>query len=474
MKRIILITGIMGFLYAQTVPDTQWTKMFGGTNSEYSYCVQQTSDGGYVIIGNTNYFGAGLDDIYFVKTDSAGNESWSATFGGADNDYGYFVKQTSDGGYIIVGGTNSFGAGFEDVYLIKTDASGNVSWTKTFGGSDDDEGRCVQQTSDGGFVIVGFTRSFGIGDYDVYLIKTDANGDTSWTRQIGGNADDFGYSVQQTSDGGYIIVGYTNSYGAGYDDIYLIKFNLNGDSVWVKTFGGSNNDYGYCVQQTSDGGYIIAGITYSYGAGGADVYLIKTDANGNLTWAKTFGGSYNDGGYAVCEISGGGYIITGYTGSYGAGGMDVYLIRTDANGDTLWTKTVGGTGDEEGFFIQQTSDQGFITVGYTSSFTVYPEVYLIKLTSEQDVNEYSPVSKETVGLTHFNSHEGAILNLIISRRAEVSLKIYDILGRVIKVPLKGEYSEGFYRIRFRPKRKGIYFYRLESPYLNKRGKFWMF
>ena len=251
---------------------------------------------------------------------------WEKTFGGAGDDRGFSVQQTSDGGYIIVGWTTSYGAGGADVYLIKVDANGNMQWSRTFGGRDADWGYSVQQTSDGGYIIVGETTSYGAGLVDVYLIKVDAKGNMQWNKTFGGAGYDWGYSVQQTSDGGYIIVGAT-SYGAGGDDVYLIKVDANGNMQWSKTFGGAIDDWGYSVQQTSDGGYIIVGTTTSYGAGGGDVYLIKVDANGNMQWSKTFGGAGDDRGFSVQQTSDGGYIIVGTTTSYGAGWWDVYLIK---------------------------------------------------------------------------------------------------------------------------------------------------
>jgi len=201
------------------------------------------------------------------------------TFGGTNDDEGYSVQQTIDGGYIIVGSTYSFGAGSADVYLIKTDPKGNTKWTKTFGGTNDDRGHSVQQTSDGGYIIVGYT-SFEQGDYyDVYLIKTDQYGNTNWTKTFGGTGDDMGYSVQQTSDSGYIVVGTTSSFN-DEANVFLTKVGTYGEIIWTKTFGGTGIDEGHSVQQTSDGGYIIAGSTTSFGAGGPDVYLIKVDPEG--------------------------------------------------------------------------------------------------------------------------------------------------------------------------------------------------
>jgi hypothetical protein len=271
----------------------------------------------------------GTDGLFAQPPDTA----WTRTFGGSSDDAGYSVQQTTDGGYIITGYTRSYGTGWFEVYLIKTNANGDTSWTKIFGGASDDRGYSVQQTLDGGYIITGYTRSYGAGVYDVYLIKTDANGNETWYKTFGDSSLDYGYSVQQTLDSGYIITGYTDSYGAGGRDVYLIKADVNGNQQWYKTFGGSSEDEGYSVQQTSDGGYIITGVTRSYGAGSNDVYLIKTDANGNQQWYKTFGGSKNDRGYSVQQTSDSGYIITGNTWSYGAGLGDVYLIKTDASGN---------------------------------------------------------------------------------------------------------------------------------------------
>jgi len=371
-----------------------WERTYGGGSYDKGRSVAQTSDGGYIIAGYTYSFGAGNYDVYLVKTDAVGDTIWTRTYGGSDRDDGYSVAQTSDGGYIVAGYTESFGAGSKDVYLVKTDAVGDTIWTRTYGGSDWDEGYSVAQTSDGGYIVAGRTESFGAGSADVYLVKTDAVGDTIWTRTYGGSDNDRGYSVAQTSDGGYIVAGvYDYDLEAGTGDVYLVKTDAVGDTIWTRTYGGNDNDMGYSVAQTSDGGYIVAGWTESFGAGGDDVYLVKTDAVGDTIWMRTYGGSGDDVGFSVAQTSDGGYNVAGWTESFGVGGDDVYLVKTDAVGDTIWTRTYGGSGDDGGASVAQMSDGGYIVAGETESFSAGgSDVYLIKTNADVDTTSQDTIS----------------------------------------------------------------------------------
>ena len=343
MKKLLLILlclPIIGF-------GQGWTQTFGAAYYDEGRSVQQTTDGGYIITGYR--MAANLTrNVYLIKTDGNGIEQWNKSFGSPIyNFYGNSVQQTTDGGYIIAGFTESLGAG-GDVYLIKTDGNGIQlweAWLPNTNTTEADVGSSVQQTTDGGYIITGWTMSFSNLTWpkqNVYLVKVSSNGYKMWEKDFGEawNDDDIGSSVQQTTDGGYIIAGSTQSFGNGSGDVYLIKTDGSGDSLWTKTFGGGANDGGSSVQQTTDGGYIITGWTMSFGNGFSDVYLIKTDGSGTEQWSKTFGGGANDVGSSVQQTTDGGYIIVGnsvMSTSNASGESDVYLIKTDGNGNVTST-----------------------------------------------------------------------------------------------------------------------------------------
>jgi regulation of enolase protein 1 (concanavalin A-like superfamily) len=277
---VSLVALFTQYAYAQVV---RFAKTYGGISPEWAHSVQQTSDGGYIVAGRIMSFGAGVYDFFLIKTDANGNVQWAKTYGGTSKDIAHSVRQTSDGGYIVAGYTISFGAGERDLFLIKTDANGNLQWAKTYGGIYWDEARSVQQTSDGGYIVAGYKRPpEAQWNGEFILIKTDANGDVIWAKTYGGLGWDEAYSVQQTSDGGYIMAGLTAAFTVGYDFL-LIKTDENGDLEWAKTYGVAHYDWAFSVQQTSDGGYIVAGQTNSFGAGSSDIFLIKTDADGNIS-----------------------------------------------------------------------------------------------------------------------------------------------------------------------------------------------
>ena len=311
-----------------------WAKAYGGVNDDWANSIQQTSDGGYIVGGYTASFGSGKKDFLIMKVNSDGSLFWSEAFGGANDDLVTSAQQTSDGGYIVGGYTMSFGSGNSDILIMKLTKDGSLSWAKTFGGTDDDWATSIQQTSDGGYIIAGGTNSFGAQKTDVIIVKIDSNGSLSWAKTFGGANDDLVTSAQQTSDGGYIVGGYTMSFGSGGSDLLIMKLTKDGSLSWAKTFGGANDDLVTSAQQTSDGGYIVGGYTMSFGSGGSDFFFLKLSESGSLSWAKTYGGIKDDWAAYIQQTSDGGYIVGGGTYSFIKGTeKDILLLKTDSNGD---------------------------------------------------------------------------------------------------------------------------------------------
>lgn len=376
--------------FSQNAPPVQWFKTYGFASWDEAWSAQQTSDGGYVLAGYTDlYYANSHNDIYIVKTDPIGNIVWQKIYGGPDDDYATWIQQTKDGGYIIAAATESYGFGRYDFYLIKIDSQGNAQWQRTYGDRYDEIPYYVQQTSDGGYIITGFTTSFGAEGDDVYVLKTDSLGNVIWQKTYGGKYNDVAYCINETSDKGYIIAGGTRSFGSGGNDMYLLKTDSWGNLIWQKTFGGSLDDRAMSVMETFDGGFFIAGESNSYGAGGADIYLVKTDGSGNLLWQKTYGGPADELIGWANRTKDGGFIIAADTGGYSnnvwSEDRDIYLIQVDDIGDLIWQKIYNMPSCEHSMFVQQTSDGGFAIAGLTSSFGAGQfDAFLMKLAPEKD------------------------------------------------------------------------------------------
>jgi hypothetical protein len=428
-------------------PDTLWTKTYGEKfDSDYAYSVAQTSDGGYVIAGTTKPFLSADEDVYLLRTDSNGDTLWTRRYGGADDDQGQSVRETADGGYIIAGWTESFGVGLADFYVIRTTSNGDTIWTRRYGGSGSDYACSIDEVTGGGYIIGGYTDSFGSIDNDWYLVKIDAGGDTVWTKTYGGAAHDECRAVLQTADGGYITAGATSSFGAAGYDAYFIKTDANGDSLWTRVYGGGGADRAYSLDRTPDGGYIIAGYTGSFGAGVSDVYLIRLDMNGDTLWTRTYGGSEHDGGYSVRQVSSGGYVVTGYTESYGAGGYDVYVIRTDSGGDTLWTRTFGGARDDHGRSVLETTDYGYIIAGDVAHPTsTKADVYLIKIgpdCSGIDGNQADWPALSTHLARPNPFRDMTLINYSLRQDAAICIRVYNPAGQEVRTLVNGVTGPG--------------------------------
>jgi predicted secreted protein len=343
-----------------------WSKTYGGAGADIGTgWTVQTSDGGYAIEGDTSSFGAGGSDFWLIKTDADGNMQWNKTYGGALNEVSGDVCQTSDGGFAMAGGTYSFGAGGEDFWLVKTDAGGIASWNKTYGGTANEISYHVVQTSDGGFAMAGGTYSFGAGSQDAWLVKTDAAGNMQWNKTYGGTGNDWVVDVIKTSDGGYAMLGAATSFGAGGQDAWLIKTDSDGTMLWNMTYGGTGLEMGESIVQNSEGGYAWVGFTASFGAGGWDCWFVKTDVAGNMQWNKTYGTTVNELAIHVIQTAPEGYAMVGWNYT---NGQDFLLIKTDASGNMEWNMLYGGTGVENGYALLQSSDGGYVLTGNTNSF----------------------------------------------------------------------------------------------------------
>lgn len=367
---------------SQEAPLAEWNYTYGGYDDEYAFSVEEASDGGYVMAGATHSYGIGID-AWLVKTNSTGSVQWQRNYGGGSQDYAISVQKTSDGGYIMAGSTKSFSSDqYYDSWLIKTDAAGAAQWTRAIGIPGADQANFAQQTSDGGYIVAG---SYYVHANTFWLIKTNAAGIMEWNTQWGGNGSDIAYSAQQTKDGGYIAAGSTTSYNSV--DGLVIKTNSNGKIEWNKTYGGSDSlEMIATIQQTSDLDYIAAGHTNSSGSGKADFWLIKISSSGSATWSRTFGGLDDDWGSSVQQTSDGGYVIAGSTYSSGDSSPDYLVVKTDSNGNEEWRKVIGTPDTDQGQSIHETKDGGYVVAGYSyySGGGVSTDGWLAKIVGDTD------------------------------------------------------------------------------------------
>lgn len=419
-------------------------RFYGGDYYEVANGILQTQDQGYLIAGYSYSFGTSSDtsDIYLMKTDSLGDTLWTKSYGGTDFDEAYDMQPTSDNGFIIIGYTRSFSVTpcTSDVYLIKTDENGDSLWTRTYGGAHFDIGHAAYQTSDHGYILTGQTRSFVTGTWDVYIIRTDSLGDTLWTKIYGDDYDQSGRAVQQTTDGGFIITGYTGVTGELWPDIFLMKLNSSGDSLWTKTYGSSLIDYGAKVRQTTDHGYLVAGYINWDVVWESDIYLLKTDSLGDTLWSQVYTGYGQDMGFSLSQTADNGYIIAGFTGQAGFDSRDVYVIKTDSMGDTLWTHTYGGDHRDQGYGAVQTVDNGYAIAGFSDRYgTDNWDFYLIKTDENGNVAIEENVEKQSatkvftviVAPNPFSNRTEIKLNSKAGV-ADIDIAIYDITGRLVK------------------------------------------
>ncbi|MBK7269481.1 MAG: T9SS type A sorting domain-containing protein [Flavobacteriales bacterium] len=343
-------------LWAQT-----FQRMFGDTANEGALAAARTIDGGHVMAGFITGMGVDGEDAYLVRTNAMGELLWTRTYGGPGDERAQGVAATSDGGAVLCGTTNSFGAGGEDILLIRTDAAGDTLWCRTFGDADIDGASAVVQSDDGGFLVCGWLGDLpGNGNgRELHLVRTDANGDTLWTRCFGGIYGDVADAIRKTTDGAYVIAGTTSSFGAGSNDLYLLKVDDAGTLLFSRTYGGPDMDWSGAVTTTADGGYVVAGSSYSFDVTTRSLYLVRTDAVGDTLWTRIYdtGGLFGGLGLCVSETADSGFISGGQTTD----------VKVNASGDLQWSMTFNASYGLSHSYCEPMPDGGVVFIGTAGS-----------------------------------------------------------------------------------------------------------
>jgi len=347
---------------------------------DYGISIVQADDGGYVFLGYSKSYTFGHYDFLIYKLDSSGNKVWRKHYGGALEDYGRNIQKTSDGGYLICGQGLSYTNGGSDILIYKLDSDGNKQWRRSFGGTSYDGAFSCGETADGGYFAFGTSYSYSHGVEDFILYKLDSSGNKVWRKHYGGSGDERGaVALNIPSDGGYILLGESNSYTFGEDDLLIYRLDSSGNKIWRKHYGGSGDEgvwdwwpSGKSLVQTADGGFVFCGFSKSYSYGNWDIIAYKIDSGGNKVWRKNYGGADEDQGYAIQQTSDGGYIIAGSTVSYTYGSYDFILFRLDSMGNKIWRKNYGGSNSDSAMCIKQVTDEGYVVSGFTRSYVYTP------------------------------------------------------------------------------------------------------
>jgi hypothetical protein len=392
----ILLFAVSVNAQLKTPPVIEWQRSLGGINYDYAHSIQQTTDGGYIVAGGSlstdgdvsGYHG--LYDYWIVKLTNNGTTDWQKCLGGTEMDFAYSIQQTTDGGYIVAGYSKSidsdlsYNHGNSDYWIVKLSSTGAIEWQQTLGGSGDDVAYSIEQTTDGGYIVVGYsfstdgdvtTHNGGNQERDAWIVKLTSTSTIEWEKSVNVSDDDVAYSIQQTTDGGYIICGSTRQ-----SDYWVVKLNANGEIGWQKLFGGSSYDYAKSIIATRDSGYIVLGHTYSTDGGVTgnhgyyDIWIIKLSADGVIDWEKCIGGSEKEEAYFIRQTTDNGYILAGSSSSVDGDvtgnhlSTDYWIVKLTSIGDISWQKCLGGSDDDQAYSIEQTTDGGYIVAGYSTSF----------------------------------------------------------------------------------------------------------
>ena len=390
----------------------EWNVTLGGNGTQTGTSIIESRSGGYAIVG----LGTGLGDrdAFLIRLDQNGAFQWNQTYGGEDRDGAGGIVECSDGGFAITGGSSNFTTG-DHAWLLRTDANGNQLWNYTYPSNNLDAFGEIIELSGGGFAVSGYTGTFGAGGIDAWLVFFDALGQPIQNFTYGGTDDDYAIRMIRCQSGGFALAGTTSSYGEGIQSLWLLRVSDNGDLAWNRTYGGAGWDTLYGVVECQDGNLALAGTANSTGAGSWDMILILTDMNGHELWSKTYGGTDRDGAYGLVQLADFGFALAGWTYSFGAGSEDIWVVRTDQNGNQLWNQTVGGESFDECFDIEKTSDGGFILVGDTYNFGDPIDVWVLYF--KDDSQPFTPsLPIELIALVVIIILVIVIAGLLLNRR----------------------------------------------------------
>jgi len=460
-------------IFAQNAPDTLWTNTIGGINADDAAEICETTDGGFIIAGYELCFYPNADDNFLlIKINSEGSVQWERVFGGSGSEKANSVQQTSDGGFIIAGYTNSFGLGLSDIWLIKTDENGMHQWDYTYGSNFGEEALSVKQTADNGYIIAGdesIPDYMGLFINNALIIKTDQNGVEQWRQSLGNSGNDVATSVQQTLDGGFIVAGYTNSEYTN-TDFWIVKLDAEGIVQWEQTYGGNNTDRARSITQTSDGGYILVGVSDSFGLGDTDCLIVKFDNTGMFEWEQILGNDDDDTGYSIQPTLDDGFIIAGYTKPYETFLQgNIWINKIDENGILLWDKVFVSNSWEVSRSALQTTDGGYIISGFTQNGdSENRDIRIIRLGSELDSDNFI-IQDQYLKLNNYPNpfNPSTTIMFSIQNDSFIDLAIYNLKGQKIKSLLKNNLEKGQHSINWNSKddsgvivASGIYFYKL--------------
>ncbi|MDW7679756.1 MAG: choice-of-anchor D domain-containing protein, partial [bacterium] len=459
-------------------------RIFGGPNNDGAGSVIETADKGFVIAGSTVRLNEEYNDASLIKLDAYGQIEWNQWYGEEQWSESFSeVIATEDGGYIAVGSHSySEQRGEPNIYAIKTDASGNLIWEKSYGKSEykPDAAADVTPSGDGGYLIAGYSQSQQ--NKEAYLIKIDADGNIIWEKTYGGSGGDEINKIRQTTDGGFVFVGSSSSFYTGSEgdfDFYLVKIDAEGNLIWEKHYGGTDWDRANSFVITNDGGYLMVGYTASpeFGAVAREIYLVKVDADGNKQWQKIYGWEHKDSASDVIVTRDGGYLIVGsserlYDSDFDTWRSDLYVIKTDGSGNELWSKLFGGVHDESASCVRQVSDGGFIISGRTKSYSKDSEIYLLKLDKSGGfsfVFDYLDILPTEFHL--FQNYPNPFNNITsigyqLSEDSFVELNVYNISGQIVRRLIQKFQQAGSYQIKFEADAlpSGLYFYQIRADH----------